>query len=441
MDPGIAGRDFDTMLGMLANGDAAVLHHGRLDDRHLQRRRLQLRRGLRLRSRPRPTGASPASSSTPNSVVFFEQKDPDYIEGQTLLATLILSPEFQTVFNQAKGSIPARHGRRPQPRASTPASRSSRTTSQASIEDGTLVRSMAHNMTVLQKIPRRDDGHHHRVRELGHVARGRRQPAWPTRSKRRCRQRTRPGAVVAASAASAAPARAMTDLHRTSPARPPPGGPARGLDAASSCSRRRSSRASSTSSSSRSGRFYISLSNSTLLPTYGFVGFEQLRRALVEPALEHRLHQPVHLQRASTSSARWRSGCLLAILIDQRVRGESGLAHDLPLPARGLLRRHRHGLELALQPDRRHRVPGARASAGRASPSHWTTDRDFAIYAVVITGIWQASGFAMALFLAGLRSVDGDLVKAAQIDGAGDVPHLSQGDPADDRADLHRRRR
>jgi glucose/mannose transport system permease protein len=41
-----------------------------------------------------------------------------------------------------------------------------------------------------------------------------------------------------------------------------------------------------------------------------------------------------------------------------------------------------------------------------------------AIYTVVIIGIWQASGFVMALFLAGLRSVDPDLIKAAQIDGA-----------------------
>ena len=51
----------------------------------------------------------------------------------------------------------------------------------------------------------------------------------------------------------------------------------------------------------------------------------------------------------------------------------------------------------------------------------WLIDRDMAIWTVVIAGIWQASGFAMALFLAGLRSVDGDLIKAAQIDGAGPV--------------------
>lgn len=40
--------------------------------------------------------------------MFFQQKDPDYVEGQKLLASLILSPDFQTVFNQTKGSIPAR---------------------------------------------------------------------------------------------------------------------------------------------------------------------------------------------------------------------------------------------------------------------------------------------------------------------------------------------
>jgi glucose/mannose transport system permease protein len=48
-----------------------------------------------------------------------------------------------------------------------------------------------------------------------------------------------------------------------------------------------------------------------------------------------------------------------------------------------------------------------------------TTSKDTAIYAIVITGIWQSSGFAMALFLAGLRAVDPDIIKAAQIDGAG----------------------
>ena len=49
----------------------------------------------------------------------------------------------------------------------------------------------------------------------------------------------------------------------------------------------------------------------------------------------------------------------------------------------------------------------------------WLVDRDMAIWTIVLAAIWQASGFAMALLLAGLRSVEGDLIKAAQMDGAG----------------------
>ena len=40
------------------------------------------------------------------------------------------------------------------------------------------------------------------------------------------------------------------------------------------------------------------------------------------------------------------------------------------------------------------------------------------IYCVVIAAVWQSTGFVMALFLAGLRGVDGEIFKAAQVDGA-----------------------
>jgi glucose/mannose transport system permease protein len=49
----------------------------------------------------------------------------------------------------------------------------------------------------------------------------------------------------------------------------------------------------------------------------------------------------------------------------------------------------------------------------------WIIDRDFALYTIIIAAVWHGAGFAMALFLAGLRSIDPDLHKAAQIDGAG----------------------
>ena len=48
----------------------------------------------------------------------------------------------------------------------------------------------------------------------------------------------------------------------------------------------------------------------------------------------------------------------------------------------------------------------------------WLVDPEMSIYTVVIAGVWQASGFVMALFLAGLRGVDDSIIKAAQVDGA-----------------------
>jgi glucose/mannose transport system permease protein len=48
----------------------------------------------------------------------------------------------------------------------------------------------------------------------------------------------------------------------------------------------------------------------------------------------------------------------------------------------------------------------------------WIVDRDRAVYTLVIAAVWQASGFVMAMVLAGLRGVDQEILKAAQLDGA-----------------------
>jgi len=49
----------------------------------------------------------------------------------------------------------------------------------------------------------------------------------------------------------------------------------------------------------------------------------------------------------------------------------------------------------------------------------WLVNRDMAIYTIVIAAVWQSSGFVMAMFLAGLRSIEDEIIKAAKIDGAG----------------------
>ena len=48
----------------------------------------------------------------------------------------------------------------------------------------------------------------------------------------------------------------------------------------------------------------------------------------------------------------------------------------------------------------------------------WIKDGKMAIYCIVIAAVWQSSGFVMAMFLAGLRGIDNEIIKAAQIDGA-----------------------
>src|ERR1700676_2356462 len=39
----------------------------------------------------------------------------------------------------------------------------------------------------------------------------------------------------------------------------------------------------------------------------------------------------------------------------------------------------------------------------------WIIDSRMAIYTIVIAAVWQASGFVMAMFLAGLRGIDQDM--------------------------------
>lgn len=161
---------------------------------------------------------------------------------------------------------------------------------------------------------------------------------------------------------------------------------------------------------------WLSVSASTILPDPTYAGFGeyaslwQSRRWIVS-------FQNLFLFGSLYVLGALAMGTFLAILIDQRVRFESvwRTIYLYPLAISFIVTgtvwrwifHPQTGVELALQ------------DLGWTSASFdWITDRDMAIYVVVITGIWHASGFAMALILAGLRSVGSDLVKAAQIDGA-----------------------
>lgn len=149
MDPGIPGRPWDAALAMMTNAEAVFFFMGDWTIGTLNANNMVLGEDYLCDQAPVDWGKRGYILNA-DSVVFFEQSDPDFIEGQNLLASLILSKDFQSIFNKAKGSIPARMDV-DMSEGFNGCQVLSLEDLQASISDGTLVRSMAHNMTVVQK--------------------------------------------------------------------------------------------------------------------------------------------------------------------------------------------------------------------------------------------------------------------------------------------------
>ncbi|RUT95472.1 sugar ABC transporter permease [Mesorhizobium sp. USDA-HM6] len=161
---------------------------------------------------------------------------------------------------------------------------------------------------------------------------------------------------------------------------------------------------------------YLSLSDSTLLPSYGFAGLDNYM-SLWSNRRWNIAYTNLFLFSGFYIVGSMAVGLLLAILIDQRIRGEAvwRTIFLYPLAVSFIVT----GTVWSWLYNPADGIQALVRGLGWSDFSFaLTSDRNHAIYAVIITGVWQSSGFAMALFLAGLRSVDPDLVKAAQIDGA-----------------------
>lgn len=162
---------------------------------------------------------------------------------------------------------------------------------------------------------------------------------------------------------------------------------------------------------------YISFTRSGVLPNYAFEGIVQYERLWSTP----RWH--VALSNLVVFSVLFIGLCLvigmlLAILLDQRIRIE-GVIRTIYLYPMALsfivtgtvwkwILNPGLGIERLM-----------RQAGFENFTFDWLVNPNFAIYTIVIAGVWQSSGYAMALFLAGLRSVDDEVLKAAAIDGAG----------------------
>lgn len=161
---------------------------------------------------------------------------------------------------------------------------------------------------------------------------------------------------------------------------------------------------------------YLSLSDSRMLPSYGFVGLENYNK----------LWALRHWKGALSNLAVFGIlyivlctvlGLMLAILLDQKIRVEGVLRPIYLYPMALSFIVTGTAWKWFLDP-----------GIGLENTMHqwgwesfefrWIKSRTHAIYTVVIAAVWQSSGFVMAMFLAGLRGVDTEIIRAAEIDGA-----------------------
>ena len=165
--------------------------------------------------------------------------------------------------------------------------------------------------------------------------------------------------------------------------------------------------------------FYLSFTDSRILPSFGWVGWQNYERlfsirewdtAVVNLLIFGSLYIVICCA----------LGLFLAILLDQKIRAEGAIRTIYLYPmalsfiVTGIAWKWFLDPGIGLQ-------AVVRSWGWESFTFTWIKDSDFAIYTIVIAAVWQTSGFVMAMFLAGLRGIDNEVMKAAQIDGASTV--------------------
>ena len=160
---------------------------------------------------------------------------------------------------------------------------------------------------------------------------------------------------------------------------------------------------------------WVSFTKSRLMPKYDIVGFIQYDRLFDSPRWDVAINNLFIFGFLFILISMF-LGLIIAIFLDQKIRIEGALRTIYLYPMALSLIVTGTAWKWMLNPGL-----GLEAVLKNLGSNNFTFDwlinPDFAIYTVVIAGVWQASGFVMALFLAGLRSVDQEIIKAAQVDG------------------------
>jgi glucose/mannose transport system permease protein len=160
----------------------------------------------------------------------------------------------------------------------------------------------------------------------------------------------------------------------------------------------------------------VSFTDSTSFVEFSFVGLQQYERLWSDDNWWRALRNlAVYLP--IVVLVPMMLGCLLAILLDQKIRFEGGFRtlYLYPLALSWIV----SGTiwRWLLAPDTG--IEAWLKSLNFAGAEFdWIVDPKRAIYALAVVAVWHGTGFAMAMFIAGLRSIDDNLFKAAMIDGA-----------------------
>jgi len=162
--------------------------------------------------------------------------------------------------------------------------------------------------------------------------------------------------------------------------------------------------------------FYLSFTDSRILPSFGWAEVENYRKLFSLRAWDIAVDN-LFIFGGLYILICCALGLLLAILLDQKIRAEGAIRtiYLYPMALSFIVTGTAWkwfldpgiGLEAVV-----------RGWGFENFAFGWIKDRNMAIYTIVIAAVWQTSGFVMAMFLAGLRGIDNEIMKAAQIDGA-----------------------
>ena len=162
--------------------------------------------------------------------------------------------------------------------------------------------------------------------------------------------------------------------------------------------------------------FVLSFTDSKMMAKFDFVGFKNYATLFSLPNWQTALKNLAifaTLYIVVCSAV----GLLVAILLDQKIRAEGFIRTIYLYPMALSFIVTGTAWKWFLDPGIGLQAV-VRSWGWESFTFEWIKDSDMAIYTIVIAAVWQTSGFVMAMFLAGLRGIDNEVMKAAQIDGA-----------------------